>query len=160
MDSSSECGTKLDFSNESNPPPLVKTVSDPVIGIKKKAKCFDNKWPFEDYRSRLSEAEILIFENKKNSQRVKSWVIFRRYGLLDPINFALIIYVCLCTCTLTLPQLISLIYRSGAKCRYPDSPHYTHIWDMMLLLMEEIVLHGSRIVSKWFASRQFLHASE
>ena len=57
--------TKLDFSNESNPPPLVKTVSDPVIGIKKKAKCFDNKWPFEDYRSRLSEAEILIFENKK-----------------------------------------------------------------------------------------------
>ena len=41
MDSSSECGTKLDFSNESNPPPLVKAVSDPVIGIKK-AKCFDS----------------------------------------------------------------------------------------------------------------------
>ena len=102
MDSSSECGIKLDFSSESNPPPLVKTVSDPVIGIKKKAKCFDNKWPFED-------AEILIFENKKNSQWVKSWVIFRRYGLLDPINFALIINVCLCTCTLTSSQLISLI---------------------------------------------------
>ena len=35
MDSSSECGTKLDFSNESIPPPLIKTVSDPVIEIKK-----------------------------------------------------------------------------------------------------------------------------
>ena len=68
MDSSSECGTKLDFSNESIPPPLIKTVSDPVIEIKKAdttTKCFDSKWPFEDYRSRLSEAEILIFENKK-----------------------------------------------------------------------------------------------
>ena len=161
MDSSSECGTKLDFSNESNPPPLVITVSDPVIGMKK-AKCFDSKWPFEDYRSRLSEAEIFIFENKKNSQWVKSWVIFRRYGLLDPINFALIMYVCLCTYTLTSPQLIifRLIYRSGAKCRYPDSPHYTHIWDMKLLLMGEIVLRGSRIVSKWLASRQFLHQGE
>ena len=60
--------TKLDFSNESIPPPLIKTVSDPVIEIKKAdptTKCFDSKWPFEDYRSRLSEAEILIFENKK-----------------------------------------------------------------------------------------------
>ena len=35
MDSSFERGTKLDFSNESIPPPLIKTVSDPVIGIKK-----------------------------------------------------------------------------------------------------------------------------
>ena len=87
--SSSECGTKLDFSMESLPPPLIKTVSDPVT-----KKAFDSKWPFEDYRSRLSEAEILIFENKKNSQWVKSWVIFRRCGLLDPINFALIMYVC------------------------------------------------------------------
>ena len=93
MDSSSECGTKLDFSNESIPPPLIKTVSDPVIENKKAKKAFDSKWPFEDYRSRLSESEILIFENKKNSQWVKSWVIFRRYGLLDPINFALIMFV-------------------------------------------------------------------
>ena len=62
MDSSSECGTKLDFSNESIPPPLIKTVSDPVIEIKKAdtftKKAFDSKWPFDDYRSRLSEAEI------------------------------------------------------------------------------------------------------
>ena len=68
MDSSSECGTKLDFSNESIPPPPIKTtVSVPVVIEIKKAdtKCFDSKWPFEDYRSRLSEAEILIFENKK-----------------------------------------------------------------------------------------------
>ncbi len=121
MDSSSECGTKLDFSNESNHPPLIKTVSDPVIEIKKvdtfTKKAFDSKWPFEDYRSRLSESEILIFENKKNSQRMKSWVIFRRYGLLDPINFALIMYVYLCTYTLTSPQLIvfHLVYGSGAK---------------------------------------------
>ena len=75
MDSSSECGTKLDFSNESIPPPLIKTVSDPVIEIKKAdttTKCFDSKWPFEDYSSRLSEAEILIFENiTKNYQ----WVV-------------------------------------------------------------------------------------
>jgi hypothetical protein len=35
IDSTSECGTKLDFSNESIPPPLIKTVSGPVIGIKK-----------------------------------------------------------------------------------------------------------------------------
>ena len=98
MDTSFQGGTKLDFSNESIPPPLIKTVSDPLIGIKKAEtttkKAFDSKWPFEDYRSRLSESEILIFENKKNSQWVKSWVIFRRYGLLDPINFALIMYVC------------------------------------------------------------------
>ncbi len=89
-------------------------------------------------------------------------MIFRRYGLLDPINFALIMYVCLlCTYTLTSPQLIifRLIYRSGAKCRYPDCPHYTHIWDMMLLLMGEIVLHdGSRIVSKWLASSEAIPA--
>ena len=89
-------------------------------------------------------------------------MIFRRYGLLDPINFAFIMYVCLlCTYTLTSPQLIifRLIYRSGAKCRYPDSPHYTHIWDMMLLLMGEIVLHdGSRIVSKWLASSEAIPA--
>ena len=98
MDSSSdECGTKLDFSNESIPPPvIIKTVSDPVIEIKRAdtKKAFDSKWPVGNYRSRLSEAEILIFENKKNSQWVKSWVIFRRYGLLDPINFALIMFVC------------------------------------------------------------------
>ena len=98
MDTSFQGGTKLDFSNESIPPPLIKTVSDPVIEKKKAEtttkKAFDSKWPFEDYRSRLSESEILIFENKKNSQWVKSWVIFRRYGLLDPINFALIMYVC------------------------------------------------------------------
>ena len=98
MDSSSECGTKLDFSNESIPPPvIIKTVSDPVIEIKKAdtKKAFDSKWTVVgNYRSRLSEAEILIFENKKNSQWVKSWVIFRRYGLLDPINFALIMFVC------------------------------------------------------------------
>ena len=59
---------QLDFSNESIPPPLIKTVSDPVIEIKKAdltTKCFDSKWPFEGYCSRLSEAEILIFENKK-----------------------------------------------------------------------------------------------
>ena len=47
MDSSSECGSKLDFSNESNPPPLIKTVSDPVIEIKKvdtfTKKAFDSK---------------------------------------------------------------------------------------------------------------------
>ena len=88
-------------------------------------------------------------------------MIFRRYGLLDPINFASIMYVCLCTYTLKSPQLIifRLIYRSGAKCRYPDSPHYTHIWDMMLLLMGEIVLHdGSRIVSKWLASSEAIPA--
>jgi hypothetical protein len=98
MDSSSERGTKLDFSNESIPPPLIKTVSDPVIENKKAGtftkKAFDSKWPFKDYRSRLSQAGILIFENKKSSQWVKSWVIFRRYGLLDPINFALIMFVC------------------------------------------------------------------
>ena len=35
----------------------------------------------------------------------------------------------------------------------------THIWDMMLLLMGEIVLHdGSRIVSKWLASREAIPA--
>ena len=99
MDTFFQGGTKLNFSNESIPPLLIKTVSDPVIENKKaetttKKKAFDSKWPFEDYRSRLSESEILIFENKKNSQWVKSWVIFRRYGLLDPINFALIMYVC------------------------------------------------------------------
>ena len=163
MDSSSKCATKLDFSNESNPPTPVNGYKDADSVVTKKKKAFDSNWPFENYRSRLSEAKIfLIFENKKNSQWVKSWVIFRRHGLLDPINFVLIMYVCLCTYTLTSPQLIifRLIYRSGAKCRYPDSPHYTHIWDMMLLLMGEIVLHdGSRIVSKWLASRQFLHAS-
>ena len=37
--------------------------------------------------------------------------------------------------------------------------HYTHIWDMMLLLMGEIVLHdGSRIVSKWLASSEAIPA--
>jgi hypothetical protein len=35
MDSSSERGTKLDFSNENIPPSLIKTVSDPVIENKK-----------------------------------------------------------------------------------------------------------------------------
>ena len=150
MDSSTECGTKLDFSYESNPPPLIKTVSDPVIEIKKAdtftMKAFDSKWPFEDYRSRLSESEILIFENKKNSQWVKSWVIFRRYCLLDPIKFALIMYVCLCTYTLTSPQLIvfRFIYRSGAKCWYPvSSPHYTHIWDMISQLIFPKNYHGN-----------------
>ena len=94
MDSSSECATKLDFSNESNnlPPPANGYKGADTI-VNKKKKAFDSNWPFENYRSRLSEAEILIFENKKNSQWVKSWVIFRRYGLLDPINFALIIFV-------------------------------------------------------------------
>ena len=60
--------TIVDFSNESIPPPLIKTVSDPVIEIKKTdttTKCFDSKWPFEEYSSQLSEAEILNFENKK-----------------------------------------------------------------------------------------------
>ncbi len=139
MDSSSECGTpNWTFL-------IIETVSDPVIEIKKAdttTKCFDSKWPFEDYSSRLSEAEILIFEDIiKNYQWVKSWVIFRRYGLLDPIIFALIMYVCLCTYTLTSPQLIifRLIYRSGAKCRrYPDSPHYTHIWGKSFFMMAAV----------------------
>ena len=50
--------TKLDFSNESNPPPPVNEYkgADTVVTTKKKA--FDSNWPFENYRSRLSEAEI------------------------------------------------------------------------------------------------------
>ncbi len=87
MDSSSECATKLDYSNESNPPPPVNGYKGADAVVTKKKKAFDSNWPFENYRSRLSEAEILIFENKKNSQWFKSWVIFRRYGLLNPINF-------------------------------------------------------------------------
>ena len=93
IDSSSECATKLDYSNESNPPPPVNGYKGADAVVTKKKKAFDSNWPFENYRSRLSEAEILIFENKKNSQWVKSWVIFRRYGLLNPINFALILFV-------------------------------------------------------------------
>ena len=92
MDSSSECATKLDYSNESNPPPVNGYKGADAV-VNKKKKAFDSNWPFENYRSRLSEAEVLIFENKKNSQWVKSWVIFRRYGLLNPINFALIMFV-------------------------------------------------------------------
>ena len=53
------------------------------------------------------------------------------------------IYVCFCsTYTLPSPQLIifCLIYMSGAKCWYPDSPHYTHIWDMIPQFCPEIIM--------------------
>jgi hypothetical protein len=38
--------------------------------------------------------------------------------------------------------ILCLIYRSGAKCWYPDSPHYTHILDMIPQFRPKIY-HGN-----------------
>ena len=43
MDSSSECATKLDFSNESNPPPPVNGYKGAGTVVTKKKKAFERQ---------------------------------------------------------------------------------------------------------------------